>query len=243
MQYVKGFFVALIASLIWVFICGTCAFKIYEYLEPSLRHDDYQSDIIRPSTSEIEGFNSTFTTYEGIQTGSNVKALLQRLIANSNTFKDEPDKIPHVSYNSQKNGAKYVEQNKNEAYDKVAYGVINKDKTDGYIAFLYVLSKGLDLKHKYNVVITQNERGVVAGITINYDEYDTSSNFIIVSRGVPNSINGLKGVEELVDGEIKTTSDDLDEIKRKNSQNYSSNDENKNNTNTIIVVSTDDIEE
>lgn len=46
------------------------------------------------STQEIDAFNNQFVSYEGSQTGSNIKALMGRLIGNADTYRDEPAKIP-----------------------------------------------------------------------------------------------------------------------------------------------------
>ena len=48
------------------------------------------------STQEIEAFNNQFSGYEGVQSGSNIKALMGRLIGNADTYKDEPTRVPHV---------------------------------------------------------------------------------------------------------------------------------------------------
>ena len=48
------------------------------------------------STQEVEAFNNQFSSYEGTQTGSNLKALMGRLIANADTYSEEPAKIPAI---------------------------------------------------------------------------------------------------------------------------------------------------
>ena len=131
------------------------------------------NSITNMSTSEIEGFNSTFTTYEGVQTGSQVKALLQRLIANANTYKDEFAKIPSISYNTEEG----KEQGKNHDNAGHVYAVTIEGQTSDYVNYINALSKGLDLKHSYNVVTTSSTQGVIAGITINYSKDDTTENF------------------------------------------------------------------
>lgn len=137
-------------------------------------------------TSEIEGFNSTFTAYEGVQTGSNVKALLQRLIANANTYKEEPVKIPSVSYNAGTGEA----ESKNKNYNGQYVAVTAENSTAIYVDFLNKLAKGMDLKHPYKVVLTSSTQGVIAGITINYDKDSTSNENFTPTMG-----GELHGVE------------------------------------------------
>ena len=48
------------------------------------------------SIQEIDVFNSQFTAYEGSQTGSKLKALIGTLIANSDTYQYEIEKIPDL---------------------------------------------------------------------------------------------------------------------------------------------------
>ena len=125
------------------------------------------SSLTTMSTSEIEGFNSTFTSYQGEQTGSNVKALINRLVANANTYSEEPAKIPAFSYNAgqQEDASK----NNRDDIDNLAWGVRVEGETAGYLRYLSNVSRGLDLKHKYFVVMTMGSSGVVSGITVNYD--------------------------------------------------------------------------
>ena len=52
------------------------------------------------TTSEIEAFNNQFLSYDGKQSGSNVKALIGRLIANANTYKEEYGKVPTIKTSS-----------------------------------------------------------------------------------------------------------------------------------------------
>ena len=224
MLHKEEYLIILIISILWIFIGGSVTYKIYD----SYKQSHPKRDHFAMSTSEIEGFNQIFIDYEGVQSGSQVKALMNRLFANANTYKDEPSKIPSISYNSSRKNKDECELNQ---IDKIAYGVVNEGETGAYNKFINIFSKNLVLKHQYNVVITKNEDGLIAGITINYDKDCTSSNFIVSCEGEEKSINGLKGVTELVDGEIKTTSNYLDEINWKNSEN------------TTVVVTTDNNEE
>ena len=143
------------------------------------------------NTSEIEGFNSTFSSYEGVQTGSSVKALVGRLISNANTYKEEPAKIPSVSYNK---GAS--ESGKNSDQDKKYAAVTAENTTSNYVRFLNTITKGLDSKHPYRVVLTMSTEGVIAGITINYDKDNTDENFDPAEAGELHGVSLVQGVQE-----------------------------------------------
>ena len=227
MLHKEEYFIIFIISILWIFIGGSVTYKIYD----SYKESHPKREPFAMSTSEIEEFNRTFTSYEGVQTGSSVRALLQRAIAHANTYKEEPSKIPSISYNSSRKNKDEDELNQ---IDKIAYGVVNEGETDAYNKFINIIYKNLGLKHQYRVIITKNEDGLVAGITINYDKDYPSSNFIVSCKEEEKSINGLKGIEELVDGEIKTTSNYLDEINVM---------ERDNNDNTIVVVTSNNTNE
>lgn len=145
---------------------------------------------IRERTHVVESYNSTFTSFLGIQTGSSIKALLGRIISNANTYAEEPDNIPCISYNTTEdrddenyyNASRIVTIN-DDGNENVKIGNhspvgVNVEKlTNDYISFLNDLSKGLDSKHAYSVVMTYNDLGKVAGITINYDKNSNIENF------------------------------------------------------------------
>ncbi len=50
------------------------------------------------STQERDAFNSQWTTYEGKQPGSNVKALLGKIISNAKTNEEEETKLIQLAY-------------------------------------------------------------------------------------------------------------------------------------------------
>ena len=55
--------------------------------------DTVQDSMIEMEQREVEAFNNNFISFEGKQTGSNIKSLLGVLVANANTYNDEPTKI------------------------------------------------------------------------------------------------------------------------------------------------------
>ena len=235
------FVIVTILIFIWVFGIGSITAGVIKSVENDKKTYEPGSCSIY---TEVDGFNSTFLSYAGKVNGSEVKALLQRLLANANTYKEEPSKIPCISYNT---STGTNTEDKNYLNDKYAYGVVNEGETAGYVEYICKLLKGIDLQHKYNVVCEKNRDGYIAGITVNYDENDKSSNFVVAEDEDNNTINGLNGILELVDGEIKAPSDYSVEKEKKKSNrlnvNSSDSNENKNNSNTIIVVTSDNNDE
>ncbi len=156
----------------------------------------------RRQVVEVESYNSTFTSYLGRQTGSSVKALIGRIVSNANTYAEEPDNIPCISYNTTEdrddenyyNASRIVTIN-DDGNENVKIGNhspvgVNVEKlTNDYISFLNDLSKRLDSKHAYSVVMTCNDLGKVAGITINYDKNSNIENF--EASYDENTVNGV----------------------------------------------------
>lgn len=208
-RQISKFVIITVLMLIWVFGIGSITTAIIEKIEYD--NAPAKTGLCGMHYSEIEGFNWTFLPYEGVQSGAQVKALLQRLIANADTFKEEPLKIPCISYNT---STSENTDDKNYLINKYAYAVVNVGETATYVDFINRIKDGLDLKHRYNVVIESNWDGLVSGITINYDKSDNFSNFVIAKNKDENIINGLKGIPELVDGEIKISSVSTNNIEK-----------------------------
>lgn len=133
------------------------------------------------SSSEVEGFNSTYISYQGKQNGSQVKAMINRILANVNTYEEIPEQIPCVSYNTAMNSS---EKDPNKNLDGVSVGVKYSKQTAMYLSYLNFLSKGLEAKHTYYIVMTYSDSGIISGITINYDENNSQiENFQAKSSG------------------------------------------------------------
>ena len=98
------------------------------------------------STQEVEAFNNQFTSYEGKQTGSNVRALMGRLIANANTYSDECSKVPQV----------YINQMSEESSEsmEVTYTESDDGDTNNYINDLGKIRNLIETKHEYYIEIT-----------------------------------------------------------------------------------------
>lgn len=112
------------------------------------------------TTQEIDAFNNQFVSYEQRQSGSNVKALIGRLIANSNTYVDECAKVPEVQYNA----------NSDSASGNNVTGIQNADgNNSGYVANLSRLRNFIVNKHDYWVSFDYGASGVIVKVTIDYD--------------------------------------------------------------------------
>lgn len=113
------------------------------------------------STQEMESFNSMFSRYEGEQTGSNIKALIGRLIANADTYRAEVDKIP---------GIIYEKKTEDEMIEQVIIDHIEtEDNLNDYIQNLGMARNEIETKHYYYVEITYQENGLIDYIHISYD--------------------------------------------------------------------------
>ena len=111
------------------------------------------------STQEIDTFNNQFSSYEGYQTGSNVKALMGKLISNVHTYRDEIGKVPQV----------YIDKLSTlNAYEQEATFYEDGDFQD-YIDTLGIIRNSVETKHEYYIEITYQEDGLVDYIHISYD--------------------------------------------------------------------------
>lgn len=110
------------------------------------------------STQEIEAFNNQFAGYEGAQSGSNVKALMGRLIGNVDTYKDESARVPQV----------YIQK----AYatgSAVTATYANTCDLSTYVANLGTIRNKLEAKHEYWVEMNFQTNGLIDYIVISYD--------------------------------------------------------------------------
>lgn len=115
-----------------------------------------ESGMATMSTTEIESYNSMYLNYEGNQTGSDIKQLIGKLIATSNSNKDELAKIPGV----------YLE-NKSKYYDS---GIPDSQDLSNYTKELENIRSHIEAKHKYWVEVSFQTNGLIDYITISYDE-------------------------------------------------------------------------
>ena len=141
------------------------AIGIYVYNQAN---STIQSSMSSMNTQEREAFNNQFTSYQGIQTGSQVKALLTRVASNLNTYKDQAEKIPTVLLNRKGD----TDDALGTGTDDIFYSLDNGDhygKTDQARDYTKGVSKIrnkiLD-KHSYTVNFRFGASGLVMGIAI-----------------------------------------------------------------------------
>ena len=104
--------------------------------------------VAQMDSTEIQMFNAQFTEYEGKQSGTNVKALINAVSANNATNAGNASKLVNVVVN------KDVLSGSNRAYNA------NSSSTVGSIAQYVVTTK------TYTVTMTRNSQGLVSSITI-----------------------------------------------------------------------------
>ena len=117
------------------------------------------SGMLKP---EIESFNNQFYNYRGKQTGSQISSLCGRLIANINTYKDEPKKVPSVE-------CKMISVNMTEGVE-ISYDVFDEDNYQEYLGALKTIKDNIENKHTYYVDFKYDQTGLMNKIVIGYEE-------------------------------------------------------------------------
>ena len=117
--------------------------------------------------TEVQAFNNQFLSYDGKQSGSNVKALIGRLIANANTYKDEAQKVPSLGSVSHKYN------NSSTLYEN-AYFFPDRElqvySFNTYIKRLSDIRGAVENKHEYTVTFSFDQTGLIRLITIKYEQ-------------------------------------------------------------------------
>ena len=155
--------------LIVIIIISALVFWTYLFMDDS-RINDYSCAVTQMGPKEIEDFNSQFTIYAESQIGNKLKSMLGTLIANANTYSNEPEKIPTVIVKDD-NKIIYV-----ASFIKLA-GEDSKDMVEPYINYIAFIRNNIINKSYYNVEFKYSEDGLV--------------NEIIITG----TINGLNGKE------------------------------------------------
>ena len=114
------------------------------------------------STQEIEALNSQFTIYGGAQTGAKLKSMVGTLIANANTYKEEPAKLPEVDIDQ----FSMADKNNNNAKRPATGG--DTDELNNYINVLAEIRNKMENKHTYQVSFGYSNNGVLTSIDIKY---------------------------------------------------------------------------
>lgn len=116
-----------------------------------------KDSMIPISTSEIEAFNAEYTMYDGEQTGTNIKALLRKIISKVDLNKDETTQIPGVYFENFKDGK------------KINSGLPKNGDCSAYLEKLQAIQSSVDTKHKYWIEVNYQKNGLIDYINISYD--------------------------------------------------------------------------
>lgn len=116
------------------------------------------------STQEVDAFNNQFVSYEGTQTGSNVKALIGRLIANANTYTEEPGKVPDVTVTA--NG---LTANQANAGGNAIMSSAGANNVQTYVDELGNFRNVIESKHEYYITFSFGASGIIDNVEIEYN--------------------------------------------------------------------------
>lgn len=116
------------------------------------------------STQEKDAFNNEFTTYQGQQKGSNVKALLSKVASNLGTFKEEKDKIPVVMLMTKGDAATQLENSGANFFQTLNYA--DTDNASKYTTQISKLRNKIKDKHTYSVNMRIGSNGLILAIAI-----------------------------------------------------------------------------
>ena len=130
------------------------------------------------STQEVQAFNNEFMSFEGKQTGSNIKSMIGTLIANANTYRDEPTKIPGVVFDK-------VNNSKESSVLRADVPEASQPQT--YINSLNTIRNSVEPKHQYWVSITNQDNGLIDGIYVTYEAGNQGSDAKIEEDGLHNN--------------------------------------------------------
>ena len=100
------------------------------------------SSLTGMSTQEKNAFNAQFENYEGSQSGTQIKSLINLLLSNLETYKEEGAKVPSIEFS----GAT------TPTYDSVSYS--DTSDYDDYVNHLNQNRSDIKAKHTYTVDFT-----------------------------------------------------------------------------------------
>ena len=127
-------------------------------------------------TQEIEAFNKEWTNYEGRMTGSQVKSMINRMVANADTYRDEDIKIIDL----------YCQATNGGAYTQALYPAnATADQQQAYVNSLNTAYTAILAKHTYRVVISHNTSGLIDRITVNFDATNNAAQGAAAAPAAP----------------------------------------------------------
>lgn len=108
------------------------------------------ADTTTLDTTEINMFNSKFERYANNQLGSQVKSLISFAISNASTNKDDPIKLPTVTYGS----------------TTATGNTTASEKIQDYITTLGTIRNNINSTHNYTIKLDYGDSGLIKTITI-----------------------------------------------------------------------------
>ena len=149
--------------------------------------DSIQEGIGSMTTQQKEAFNANWTNYEGRQTGAQVKALINKLISNANTYQEEVGKV--ITFQCEPTGAELNPAPANAAiadgdlgpagdlitglgspYYAAQYPQSGEAQLTAYINSLNDLYRAVQARHIYDVDIAiSGTTSLINSIVVNYD--------------------------------------------------------------------------
>ena len=127
------------------------------------------------SEQEKTSFNKQWDTYEGIQSGTVVKALIQKLMSNSETNSSEKSKLIRL----------YCYYPTSSRIEETGFKVDNTNVKD-YIGYLQDLRGKIETKHSYWVQMDYSpSTSLINQVNIYYNKEDASSFHIDLAKSQP----------------------------------------------------------
>lgn len=152
----KYLVILLVLMILGGIITVAVAMRIYNSAQ-----DTITDSLHEVSTQEIEAFNNIFESYKGNQTGSQVSVLIGRLIANSDTFQNEPDHVLNVYYSGNNSGS--------EESITVKYDTVDAELLEEYKEALSEIENKLKNRSTYKISFDYEYTGLISVVRIEYD--------------------------------------------------------------------------
>ena len=108
-------------------------------------------------THKIDAFNAEWTNYEGTMSGSQVKAMIRKLIAHANTYQEEAAKVIGLE----------CEAKKGETVTPIKY---EEGKLKEFIGDLNDKLTDIQPKHNYEVSISFEGEAIIQLIKVKYEK-------------------------------------------------------------------------
>lgn len=116
------------------------------------------------SAYEIQSFNQTWEMYEGVQTGTNVRALISKMSANAKSNETEKTRLPDLCYEPSDGTVKRV-------VSKVKVNESSEYSPQGKVGFTFDTARQLiEPRHEYHVFLVQDSNtSLISVICVAYD--------------------------------------------------------------------------